>query len=182
METTVTVDGRRVCLDIETSNGKDFEILIGGRKFSTHLVKNSLNTITVEVNGSNHVVNVDGDSDKGSIKVALGQRKLEVSTAFLDDLRDMKREVTRTETFKKVNIDGYECGDLNGAIIASMPGKVVSVAAAVGQVIAENQVICILEAMKMQNEIIAPKGGTIREVCCSPGDLVEKGDVLVRIG
>ncbi len=180
METCVIIDGRRICLDIETANGKDFEIKIGDRKFRTHLVKNSHNTITVDVNGRNHVVDVNGDEQAESIGVSLGPRKLDVKTAFLNDLRGLKREVRKTETLKKVT-DSFECADLNGAVVAAMPGKVVSVAAAVGQDIRENEVICILEAMKMQNEVIAPKNGTIREVCCCPGDLVEKGDVLVRI-
>ena len=51
----------------------------------------------------------------------------------------------------------------------------------VGDTIRKGQTLCILEAMKLMNELEAEVGGTIREVCVGNGDPVEYGQVLFRI-
>jgi len=51
-----------------------------------------------------------------------------------------------------------------------------------GQEIAAGAPVCVLEAMKMENELHASQGGTVRAVHVRPGDDVEKGQVLVEIG
>ena len=66
-------------------------------------------------------------------------------------------------------------------ISAPMPGKIVSVKVAVGQAIKEGDLVCILEAMKMENEIFAAESGTIASVNVNAGDAVETGDVIVTI-
>ncbi|MBU6998417.1 MAG: biotin/lipoyl-binding protein [Theionarchaea archaeon] len=68
-----------------------------------------------------------------------------------------------------------------GAVTAMMPGKIVSVAVKEGQSVKEGDVVCILEAMKMENELKAPKGGTVKKVHVSAGSNVERGEVLVEI-
>ena len=60
-------------------------------------------------------------------------------------------------------------------------GKITSVNVSQGGTVAEGDVICILESMKMENPILAPVGGTITEVKASPGQVVEAGDLLAVI-
>lgn len=62
-----------------------------------------------------------------------------------------------------------------------MPGKILSVKTKVGQSINKGDVIVILEAMKMENEIVAPQDGIIASVDVSEGQSVEAGDLLVTI-
>ena len=57
----------------------------------------------------------------------------------------------------------------SGTVSASIPGKVVTVEVKKGDVVKEGQVILILEAMKMQNEIQAPVDGTVINVACEEG-------------
>jgi glutaconyl-CoA/methylmalonyl-CoA decarboxylase subunit gamma len=64
---------------------------------------------------------------------------------------------------------------------APMPGTLVSYKVAKGQAVSAGQVILILEAMKMENEIVAPRAGVVAALCCSPGSSVNTGDVLAEI-
>ena len=68
------------------------------------------------------------------------------------------------------------------AQLAPMPGKIVDIKASVGQHVEKNDVILILEAMKMENEVVAETSGTLKAVHVSRGDMVNPGDPLFTIG
>jgi len=68
----------------------------------------------------------------------------------------------------------------NGTPInAPMPGTILKVNVSVGQKVAKDTVLCILEAMKMENEILAPNDGTVTQVLVSNGSNVDTGAPLV---
>ena len=67
-------------------------------------------------------------------------------------------------------------------ITAPMQGTVVSVAVAVGDTVEPGQAVCVLEAMKMENNVSSDRAGTVSEVRVQPGDTVAAGDVLVVFG
>ena len=69
----------------------------------------------------------------------------------------------------------------SGTVSASMPGKVVTVEVQVGDKVQEGQTILILEAMKMETEVNAPKSGSVSRVFVNEGDTVEVGDLLFAI-
>ena len=66
-------------------------------------------------------------------------------------------------------------------IEAPMPGNVLKVNVKVGDTVAEGQAVAVLEAMKMENDIVAPSAGTVASVNVSVGDSVNSGDVLVTL-
>lgn len=66
-------------------------------------------------------------------------------------------------------------------INAPMPGKILSVKAQAGQAVKKGDVIMVLEAMKMENEIVAPQDGTVAGINVSAGDSVEAGAVLASL-
>ena len=68
------------------------------------------------------------------------------------------------------------------AVNAPMPGTILKVNVAQGQAVKEGDVLCVLEAMKMENDIIAPKSGTVTQVVTAKGAAVNTGDPLVVIG
>ncbi len=70
----------------------------------------------------------------------------------------------------------------NGAIQAPMQGMVVKVKVKVGDRVKLGDVVVILEAMKMQNDIVATVGGQVREVMAKEGSIVSPNDVLMTIG
>jgi acetyl-CoA/propionyl-CoA carboxylase biotin carboxyl carrier protein len=68
-----------------------------------------------------------------------------------------------------------------GSIVSPMQGTILKVMVEEGQEIAAGDVVCILEAMKMENHIAATQEGTVASVAVSPGDVVETGQALVTI-
>lgn len=64
---------------------------------------------------------------------------------------------------------------------APMPGTILDVKVSVGDSVSSGSVLCILEAMKMENEIVAPQDGTVASVNVSKGDSVEAGQVIITL-
>lgn len=64
---------------------------------------------------------------------------------------------------------------------APMPGKILKVNVNAGAAVKKGDVLLVLEAMKMENEICAPQDGTVATVECAAGDSVESGKVLVSM-
>jgi biotin carboxyl carrier protein len=69
-----------------------------------------------------------------------------------------------------------------GNISAPMPGTINDVRVKVGDSIKKGQVLLILEAMKMENEIMASSDGTVKSVIVSKGASVSAGDALITLG
>ena len=67
------------------------------------------------------------------------------------------------------------------AVKAPMPGNILDVKVAAGASVKAGDVLVILEAMKMENEIVAPQDGTVASVNVNKGDTVNSGDVLVSM-
>ncbi|MFM8862825.1 MAG: biotin/lipoyl-containing protein, partial [Acidimicrobiia bacterium] len=76
---------------------------------------------------------------------------------------------------------GGGAGGGSGAVTVPMQGTIVKVLVEVGQEVEVGSTVCVLEAMKMENNIAADKAGTIKEIKVAPGDSVGSGDVVVVI-
>ena len=66
-------------------------------------------------------------------------------------------------------------------IACPMPGKIVGVKATVGQQVSRGDVIAILEAMKMENEVVATEDGTVASINVTQGQAVESGDLIATL-
>jgi acetyl-CoA/propionyl-CoA carboxylase biotin carboxyl carrier protein len=69
----------------------------------------------------------------------------------------------------------------SGQVTVPMQGTIVKVLVSVGDAVESGQPVCVLEAMKMENNITADKSGTVKEVKVSPGQSVGTGDVVIII-
>ena len=67
------------------------------------------------------------------------------------------------------------------AMPSPMPGNILRVLVNVGDTVTENQPLMILEAMKMENEIVAPKAGVVAGIHVKEGQVVNPGDALITI-
>ena len=64
---------------------------------------------------------------------------------------------------------------------APLPGKVLAVSVAVGNTVQEGGVVCTIEAMKMENPILSPVNGSVKELAINPGQIVKTGEKLAVI-
>jgi len=76
---------------------------------------------------------------------------------------------------------GAGAGGGSGAVAVPMQGTIVKILVEVGQEVEAGATVCVLEAMKMENNITAEKAGTVKEIKVAVGDSVGSGDVVVVI-
>ena len=86
-----------------------------------------------------------------------------------------KAESKKEEKAPKANVSGAT------PVKAPMPGKIFDIKVSVGDKVETNQIVIVLEAMKMENEIVTPIAGTVASIDVNKGDSVNSGDVLVTI-
>lgn len=123
-------------------------------------------TRKVIVNGKEYEVELDGEGT--TWKATVGGQTFEI-------------EMPEATVAAKPRRSGGRKKKKSGTVSANIPGKVVTVEVEKGQAVVEGQVILILEAMKMQNEIQAPVSGTVVSVECSEGEAIEANVPLVVI-
>ena len=118
------------------------------------------------VNGQEFEVELENDGDNWIAKVEGEEFVIQVPDA--------------APVAKKRSASGGK-SKKSGKVSANIPGKVVTVEVKIGDVVAEGQVVMILEAMKMQNEIQAPVSGTVSEIHCEEGQSIEANVPLLVI-
>ena len=117
--------------------------------------------LNINVNGKIYVVEIEETGEAAPI--------IEPSKAA---------EAPKAETSKAAEAPKAAAGATT--INAPMPGTILDVKVAVGTAVKAGDVICILEAMKMENEIVAPQDGTITSVVAK-GASVNSGDLLAAM-
>ncbi len=122
--------------------------------------RSSSQIYTIEVDGKSYVAEV---SEGGDLKAI---------AALNDSSLASESEVGES------SIEASKGGEL---IKASLAGTVVSISAEIGQVVEEGDSLMIMEAMKMETSIAAPRSGTVQDITVAPGDDVTIGAVLVRL-
>ena len=89
--------------------------------------------------------------------------------------------VRKVEAVKKTSTAAQGGVRVPGGIYPPMPGKITDVRMKVGDSVKQGETVCILEAMKMFNELKADSSGTIKEVNVEVGSMVTTNDLLVLI-
>lgn len=121
----------------------------------------------VKVNGKVYKVELESIEEvKGSI-------------SFTKPKTESTKEVEKTvvQNNEVVNVAPAE----GTRVKAFMQGKIIDIAVKVGQAVKEGQLLAILEAMKMENEIVSPVNGTVVKVVVNKNDNVENQETLIII-
>ena len=166
-ELVITADGRdrTVIVDGPGQDGR-FRISIDGAERLVDARALRPGTWSLIIDGASWVV--DLDRRRGGIAASVGES--EVVLQVEDALR--KRLASATGGRQAAS------GELIRAPIA---GKVVKVVVAVGDQVAPGSSVIVLEAMKMENELAAERGGTVKAIHKAAGQAVDTGDLLVEI-
>ena len=171
-------------------NGKPHRVRILERNGDTFLVEVNEKMVTVKIKnpsqGKTAIIEINGRSFRAKIKriqgnilqVKIGGKIFEVQPQpKIPKAPAVKLEPVATIARRS----GLKLAIEKDAVIAPIAGRIVLLKADVGQRVEKGECICILEAMKMENEIAAPKAGVVKGFKVSEGAIVNKGDVLALI-
>ena len=162
----ITIDGQ----EFDAQPGGD-TITVGDAQFSLRTVRRG-NIVTVYVNEKPFAVQLpEALPDEGPVKLLVDAKEYEVEVKG--------RAVGRCGRSRRARRRARRAA--KGAVVAQMTGRVIRVDVKPGDEVAEGQVLLIVEAMKMENEITAPMAGTVKEVAVAAGARVSEGDLLVQI-
>jgi len=172
----IAVDGKPCQVEItECPVGSPFRVKVNDKPHEV-LLEQELNpkNFTLKVDKESYLVELPalGRNAPFTVKVNRIPFKVEIKTAT-------QRMIVSTPSFVSIQVQRPTKSASEGAVVAPMAGKIVSVRVKKGDAVKMGAVLCVLEAMKMENEITAPKGGVVKEVMVQEGKAVNEGDVLV---
>lgn len=128
----------------------------------------------VLVNGSEYKVAIEEIQETSASAPA--------STAAPEQVKPLTpRPIPQSKPAPASNPKPEANGEASGIITAAMPGTILEIKAAEGDTVVRGETLLILEAMKMENEIMAPCDGVIGEIHVAVGASVNSGDLLMII-
>jgi biotin carboxyl carrier protein len=139
---------------------KKFDFSINGNKYEVLIKELEDEMGIIEVNGTPYEVEIHREVKK-------------IKTPKL-----VRQEVVRKpgegRIMKKESAGGFP-------VVAPLPGCILSILVKEGATVAKGEVLCTVEAMKMENSVLAEKGGTVKSIKVKVGDVVLQNDVLLVI-
>jgi glutaconyl-CoA/methylmalonyl-CoA decarboxylase subunit gamma len=159
---------RTVVVEGPLDNGM-FQIMIDGasREVDAKLIRPG--TWSIEIAGRNYLVDLDKrPALQGKVAASVGASEAVLSVEDAAHRRLAAAAAPR----------GQARGEQLRAPIA---GKVVKVLVAIGDTVAPGHAVIVLEAMKMENELVSERGGTVKAVHKQAGQAVDTGDLLVEL-
>ena len=144
---------------------KEYKYKINGIRFTVGVGDVKDNEVYVEVNGTPYHVEIDKTPEK--IQPSIEKPKAAA-------------EAPRTETGEKI-VAKPVIASKAAAVKSPLPGTIMSFPVKVGDTVKSGDTVCVLEAMKMENDIHTIKGGVVKEILVKVGDSVLEGNDLMII-
>ncbi len=125
-------------------------------------------------------------ADGADVKYSFGEQRFKASVHASSHEKGQTAVIfTAQGATKLIVIDPFmqiaEAGAHAGRLTAPMPGKLVSFAVKAGDAVKTGQTLAVMEAMKMEHTIAAPKDGVVAEIMYAPGDQVAEGAELLKL-
>jgi biotin carboxyl carrier protein len=165
MKLTLDLDGKHLEVEFASANGRAW-LTFGERRYEAEVSEPEPHLFVVMIEGRVFRCAIDRVPG-GATEATVNDRR------FAFTVRDRKH--LRGNAVTAANAGGRV------TLIASMPGKVVRVFCAEGDEVAVGQSVLVIEAMKMQNEIQAPKAGRVVNIRVREGQTVNAGEILAIV-
>lgn len=144
---------------------KQYKYRINGNLYNVMINESDDNRAEVEVNGTPYTVEIDKE----------GKKKL--TTPF----KKPAQATPQTKPTPSAPVTKQPAAATPGALVSPLPGIILDIVCNVGDEVKKGQKLLVLEAMKMENNIIANKDGKVTEIKVRKGDSVLEGTELVTI-
>lgn len=147
---------------------KEYKYIINGSRFTVGVGDIQDNKIAVEVNGTPYSVEIENAPMKPVSKISAPKSA---------------GAAPRTESGQKVISKPAPTSNGDGVPVKSpLPGTIMSFSVKEGDTVAAGATVCVLEAMKMENDIHTTAGGTVKKILANVGDAVLEGTDIMIIG
>jgi len=167
IDVDITCDDEEVKVEIAKNENGNFNFFVGDMEYDASLLAMEYGMIAIDFNGFEEVFYISKDKN--------GQGYV----SYDGFLYHVKRNdvLVQEDVFGTLDIGGKD-GD---EIVSPMPGKVIKVSVDTGTVVKKGDVLLVVEAMKMENNIVAPKDGVVETVKVKAGDMVDGSTELVKL-
>lgn len=155
------VGDRVVALELKRGSGGEIAATVDGRPYRMTVSEPQPRVFSLLEEG--------GRMTEALVSVRQGRCRVRIGSSFFD--------IAPAELERVGGLGAKAAGQ--GEIRSVMPGRVLRVLVEAGQAVTARQGLVVLEAMKMENELAAPRDGTVREVRVVAGRTVEAGEILV---
>lgn len=165
MKLVAVLRGKTIPIEVSRTNST-YSLTINDKTFSVNSVRTGQQSFSLLVEGKSYEVGLEKQEHRYSIYFYN-------DTVYLDLYE--ARKFKATALGKK----SISAGPLT--IVAPMPGKIMKIIAQENKAIAEGDPLLIMEAMKMQNELKAPRAGKVRQIHIQEGDAVSAQQILITM-
>lgn len=155
---------------IASKSGPTFSVEVDGSKLN----------VTSTWNLASPLLSVNVDGTQRTIQCLSREAGGNMSIQFLGTVYKVRILTKLAAELHKFMLE-KAAEDTSSILRSPMPGVVVAISVKPGDLVAEGQEICVIEAMKMQNSMTAGKTGKVKSVHCKAGDTVGEGDLLVEL-
>ena len=146
---------------------KEYKYKINGMNYTVAVGDVNGDKVNVEVNGTAYIVEMDKAAAPKVAKVVAEQAKRPAAAP-------------RTESGEKVIAKPAAAAGSASAVKSPLPGTIMSFRVKVGDTVNAGDTVCVLEAMKMENDVHTQKGGTVKQILVGVGDSVLEGaDIMI---
>jgi len=180
----IFINGKPHKIELTKTGEKAFTVKIDGKTVKAELPTEKLdleeNVFPIKIDEKTYAIRLP-KIEKGKIlpvKVEEATFKAEIKTPVRKAVVTAYEPTVTTPIRRPASVQQPIA---EGTVTAPMTGKILSIKVKKGDAVKAGQILCILEAMKMENEITTSKAGTVREVYISEGSSVSEGEPLFLI-
>jgi biotin carboxyl carrier protein len=170
--TSINDESFDIDINIDTQIDEGFLASVNGRQVKLRIIEAKQTSLTLSIDG--HVGFYEFNREKGRLVEVIHANR-----SFRSELKNPQQD--KLEKLLEAMGAGLGGGSAETNVLAQMPGKVLGVMIKRGEKVELGQIVIVLEAMKMENEISSVCEGLVRKVNVKVGDTVATGDIMVEV-